>query len=323
MAAPPSPTTGHSPSLKATKSDAPTAKLDPQASLELRQERLASNKKMVEKYHSMFPKIPTMTSEELVSLWREIDKYQDELDDSQNSDSDDDDNYNRTRTLSEADQPGPLLLLDVRTKAERAVSMLQGALSMDDLETTQWINKYVHHFDGVPKGGIPTIVTYCTIGYRSGREAQWLIDDLSSTFGIEIGKTVHIKNLDGILAYSFIEDAPPLLRPCHKGSSDSFMTRRIHSYGQEWSEAVDPAYETVYFDSKPQKAMRLLQTGFCSAFRMVQHQITKTTTKAKQSAPVAKIARTSIINDDSRVPAKRISATGYTSNESTISPSEA
>ena len=322
MAAPPSPSSGNAPSLQPKKSYAPTTKLDPQATLELRQERLATNKKMVEKYHSMFPKIPTMTSEELVALWKQIDKFQDELDDSQNSDSDDDDNYNKTTTLNEADHPGPLLLIDVRSKAERAVSMLQGAVAMDDLETTRWINKYVHHFDGVPKGGIPTIVTYCTIGYRSGREAQWLVDDLTSTFGIEIGKSVQIKNLDGILAYSFAEDAPPLLRPCHRGSSDSFLTHRIHSYGKEWSEAADPAYEVVYFDSKPQKAMHLLQTGLCSALRMVQHKITKTTTKAKQSTPVAKIARTSITGDDGRVAAKRISLNGYTSNESTISPSK-
>jgi rhodanese-related sulfurtransferase len=296
---------------------------------------------MVQKYQSMFPKIPTMTSEELVALWKQIDKMQDERDDSLNSDSEDDDHSKKYNALQE--ETSPLLLIDVRTKAERAVSMLQGALSMDDLETTKWMNKYVHQFDGVPRGGIPTIVTYCTIGYRSGREAQRLVDELTSTFGIEIGVSVQIKNLDGILAYSFVEDAPPLLRPCRKGSSDSFMTRRIHSYGKAWAEAVDPSFETVQFDSKPKMAKHLLQTGLCSALRMVQHTITKTTHKAKQTTttvvaktcvePVAKLTGTSIVIDkgsngsshsssSGRVAAKRISATGYTSNVATPDPSE-
>mmetsp|Transcript_55051 Transcript_55051/g.63539 ORF Transcript_55051/g.63539 Transcript_55051/m.63539 type:complete len:174 (+) Transcript_55051:650-1171(+) len=102
------------------------------------------------------------------------------------------------------------------------------------------MHKHVHHFypeenqadDAAP---IPTIVLYCTIGYRSGREAQRLVDDLTSTFGIDIGTSVEIKQLDGILSYSFVEDAPPL--PSHTqegGGSDDVMTRRrIHSYGNE------------------------------------------------------------------------------------------
>ena len=309
-----------------------------EATNQMKQERLASNKKMVQKYHSMFPKIPTMTSEELVARWKEIDKLEDERDDSLNSDDGDDNadgSYNDYRHDSTA--PGPLLLIDVRSKSERMVSMIQGALAMDDLETTRWINKYVHGFDGVHRGGMPTIVTYCTIGYRSGREAQWLFEDLTGTFGVEIGKSVEIKNLDGILAYSFLEDAPPLLSPCRKGSSDSLMTRRIHSYGKEWSDAADPSFEVVYFDSKTQKAKHLLQTGLASAVRLVQHQIHRSKTKAKKTTtvvaktcvePVAKLAGASIVDKNSggtaqaRSPQKRISVTGYTSNASTRIPSE-
>jgi rhodanese-related sulfurtransferase len=309
-----------------------------EATNQMKQERLASNKKMVQKYHSMFPKIPTMTSEELVARWKEIDKLEDERDDSLNSDDGDDNadgSYNDYR--HDATAPGPLLLIDVRSKSERMVSMIQGALAMDDLETTRWINKYVHGFDGVHRGGMPTIVTYCTIGYRSGREAQWLFEDLTDTFGVEIGKSVEIKNLDGILAYSFLEDAPPLLSPCRKGSSDSLMTRRIHSYGKEWSDAADPSFEVVYFDSKTQKAKHLLQTGLASAVRLVQHQIHRSKTKAKKTTtvvaktcvePVAKLAGASIVDKNSggtaqaRSPQKRISVTGYTSNASTRIPSE-
>jgi len=290
--------------------DAPDAKTemalndDPDnANQEITKERLDANQKMVGKYHAMFSKIPTMTSKELVDRWKRIDKMEDERDDSQNIDHDE----GATRSEAEA-QPGPLLLIDVRSKAERKVSMIQGAVAMDDLETTRWINRYIHNFDCVHKGGTPTIVTYCTIGYRSGREAQWLVDDLTNSYGIEIGKAVEIKNLDGILAYSFVQDAPPLMRPCRKGSSDSFMTRRIHSYGREWAEAVHPSFEVVCFDSKPTKAMHLLQTGLVSAVRMIQHIWSHSKTKTVGS-----------LNDSrhSLGPSKRISATGYTSNEST------
>ena len=299
-----------------------------------RQERLARNQEMVKKYHSMFPKIPTMTSQELVARWKAIDNYENERDDSESSDEDDDE----IESIDE-NAPGPLLLIDCRSKAERNVSMIQGGLAMDDMETTKWINKYVHHFDGVQKGGMPTIVTYCTIGYRSGREAQWLVDDLIKTFGIDIGKSVEVKNLDGILAYSFVKDAPPLLRPCLKGSSDSFMTRRIHSYGKEWAEAADPTYDIVYFEGKVQKAKHLAQTGLVSAFRLIQHQVRKSTTKAMEKTtivaktcvePVANMVGTSVKSDSGKknnsptgqASAKRISATGYTSNASTQHPSK-
>lgn len=291
----------------------------------IKEQRLAANQKMVEKYHAMFPKVPCMTSKELVDRWRQIDKMEDEKDDSDGSD--------QAPTTNATEQPGPLLLIDVRSKAEQKVSMIQGALAMEDMETTNWINRYVHNFDGIQTGGIPTIVLYCTVGYRSGREAQWLIDDLSSTYGIEIGKAVEIKNLDGILAYSFVEDAPPLLRPCHKGSSDSFMTRRIHTYGREWAEAVHPSFDTVCFDSKPKKALHLMQTGLLSGVRMLQRGWFQSKTKAVETKnvvaktcvePVANMAGTSIIGKNnenttlhSRGPAKRISATGYTTNKST------
>jgi len=284
---------------------------------ELRSAALETNKIMVRKYQSQFPKIPTMTSEELVERWRQIDQQEDERDDSTNSDDETDEGHYEPTV-------GPLLLIDVRSKDEQAVSMIPGALTMDDLETTKWINHYVHNIHGTVKRNpraVPTIVCYCTIGYRSGREAQWLVDDLSSTFGIEIGTTVEIKNLDGILAYSFVKDAPPLLS-CSRGntskaafagsSSDSFMTRRVHSYGKMWSAAVDPSFEVVYFDSKPKYVRHLVQTGLATALRTVQHTISATKQKVKESKVVSKIDT----SESSGSPkANRISVTGFTTND--------
>merc|ERR1740117_1248623 len=43
---------------------------------------LAINKKMVKKYQSQFPEIPTMTSKELIERWKQQDREDDERDDS-------------------------------------------------------------------------------------------------------------------------------------------------------------------------------------------------------------------------------------------------
>merc|ERR1711957_795956 len=130
----------------------------------------------------------------------------------------------------------------------------------------------------------PTIVFYCTIGYRSGREAQRLVDELTSPSslvdGIELGKSLDIKNLDGILSYSFVPDAPPLIMSRNSqqntssngngndcgggggggGGGDGMTTmtttttittttRNVHSYGKEWSVAMNPDYDVVYFNT--------------------------------------------------------------------------
>eukprot|EP00536_Pseudo-nitzschia_multiseries_P014762 jgi/Psemu1/40085/gm1.40085_g len=301
---------------------------DTKKPLELRAIRKAINKKMVEKYHSQFPNVPTMTSQELVERWRKIDIQEDKRDDAQRSEDENDGD----RVLG--NEVGPLLLIDVRSKEERAVSMISGGLAMNELETTRWINHYVHNIDGnyrTNSDAIPTIVFYCTIGYRSGREAQRLVDDLSGTYGIEIGKTVEIKNLDGILAYSFVEDAPPLMSS-NKGtqsSSDSFMVRRIHSFGKEWSEAADPSYEIVYFQNKAKFAGHVLQTGLTSAYRCIQHTISKSANCLKENKVFSKtcvepltLSKASKSNSTGIVPAsnRRISATGFTANTATRPP---
>jgi rhodanese-related sulfurtransferase len=277
---------------------------------QLKLERLAINKKMVHKYQSQFPQIPTMTSEELVERWKQQDREDDVRDDySQQSQCDESDSssINSDEHASQSNSPesfikrnnkvgGPLLLLDVRSKSERTVSIIPGACTMDDLETTRWINKYVHNFEGTQLGfcgGIPTIVMYCTIGYRSGREAQRLYDDLTTTFDIDINSVnpqVEIKNLDGILAYSFVDFAPPLMYPATSdGGSDYHMTKRIHSFGKEWSIACNPEYDVVYFQKKSKLCKHLLQTGFVSAVRGIQHLISKSTKKVKETKVIKNV----------------------------------
>jgi rhodanese-related sulfurtransferase len=262
----------------------------------LRLEQLAVNKKMVRKYQSLFPQIPTMTSVELVERWKQQDREDDERDSQSSSSSIDSEEHasqsNSPESFARRNKVGPLLLLDVRSKSERNVSIIPGASSMDDLETIRWINKYVHGFEGKQlRCGTPTIVMYCTIGYRSGREAQHLYDDLTTTFDIDIGSnTVEIKNLDGILAYSFVENAPPLMYPATSdGGSDYHMTKRIHSFGKEWLTACNPDYDVVYFNTKSKLCKHLLQTGLISAVRVIQHLVSKSIKKTRKTKVVKNV----------------------------------
>ena len=298
---------------------------------------------MVTQYQGHFPDVPTITSEELVTILQ-----------------------SNTR---------PVLIVDVRSQAEQLISMIPGAIAgLEDTDNTknnsnsegsrssnthnidnnnnnnnkiaQWIHQHcmedadlVHQEDddddddndddnddtrknrnknshtnnsrretdttSTTSTTVPLIVVYCTIGYRSGREAQRLMDDLttgtaSSSYlihtpgpgrntsaqpppkQITLGTTFEIKNLDGILAYSFVEEAPPLIVPTRRSSTITddvapITTRTIHTYGKAWSTAVNPTYEIVYFgkDTKtiPHLVHHALQTGWMILYRRVQHHV--------------------------------------------------
>lgn len=66
-----------------------------------------------------------------------------------------------------------VVVVDVRTPAEQAVSMIPGAMTADDFEANT----------GDHKGS--TIVTYCTIGHRSGLYAQQLLSRGFNVFNLK------------------------------------------------------------------------------------------------------------------------------------------
>jgi rhodanese-related sulfurtransferase len=112
------------------------------------------------------------------------------------------------------DSGEPPLLVDVRTGAEREVSIIPGAITPEELDAL-----------GDEAAG-RTIVTYCTIGYRSGLHAEELRR-----------RGLDARNLAGsILAWT------------HAGlplEHDGAPTRRVHVYGERWNLAAD-GYEAVW-----------------------------------------------------------------------------
>jgi len=112
----------------------------------------------------------------------------------------------------EADQ---IVLVDVREPREQAVSMIAGAITREQFEQAR--DQYRD----------TRIVTYCTIGYRSGEYAATLMDE-----GYDVA------NLRGsILAWA--HEGLPLVGPDHK------PTLRAHVFGKRW-DLLPSGYQSKY-----------------------------------------------------------------------------
>ena len=109
----------------------------------------------------------------------------------------------------------PTVLVDVRTLEEQAVSMLPGAITRDAFEAARDV--YADQ----------TVVTYCTIGARSGVYADELRRE-----GVEVF------NLKGSIL-SWTQAGLPLV------DGEGHDTTRVHTYGSQW-ELLGEGYEAVY-----------------------------------------------------------------------------
>lgn len=107
-----------------------------------------------------------------------------------------------------------VVLVDVRAAEERDISMIPGAIAVEDFERNP--ERYQD----------ATVVTYCTIGLRSGLYAQQLLRE---------GRRA--VNLEGsILAW--VHEGGPLQGP-------DGATRRVHVYGRRWN-LLPSGYEAVW-----------------------------------------------------------------------------
>lgn len=168
-----------------------------------------------------------------------------------------------------------VILVDVRSKPERDVSIISGAVSLDyfkanilpSLEAKFEDNIDVDRVDNFPLPDM--VVTYCTIGFRSGLEARKLMHDNPKLFeswtagnenSCENKKTL-IGNLDGILAFANasrrlefeyqneastdanLSSLQPLIIDCQTNT-----TNRVHVYGKAWKVYLsDEYYEAITF----------------------------------------------------------------------------
>lgn len=150
-------------------------------------------------------------------------------------------------------KPDDIVLIDCRTQSERAVSIIQGAIPLDGMDVTS-LSKDDDKKD-------KTIVTYCSVGYRSGLEAERLKDVL--------GKDRDVFNLDGILAYTHAiankpDGAPPLINPTTQEA-----TKEVHSFSKQW-DCADESYQTKQF-STAQALFQMGKVASHTAVRKTQH----------------------------------------------------
>jgi rhodanese-related sulfurtransferase len=216
---------------------------------------------MYKMYHAKFPDVETLTSKEYL-------------------------------TSISTSASRRVLLVDVRSEPERDVSMIPGALTLAEFESRmKHENKDV---DGNSSNAAnanasasadpadePVIVTYCTIGYRSGLEARRLRDTYSCK----------VLNLDGIVNYTHAcaeveEDGaannsnnknnyfndnrsdgnhpkPMLVEP-----KTNKPTNRVHVFGADWNLAHD-TFSPTYF-SKPAMMLRGMGVIVSASFQNMQ-----------------------------------------------------
>jgi len=108
----------------------------------------------------------------------------------------------RVRTIQ---GKGDAVLVDVRPPEERAVSMIPGAITKEEFEA--------HPEDYAGK----TVVTYCTIGYRSGKYAETLRE-----------RGIDACNLKGSIL-SWIHGGGTVVDP------EGNETHTVHVYGEKWN----------------------------------------------------------------------------------------
>ncbi len=115
-------------------------------------------------------------------------------------------------TIKDIEKNKDIILVDIREKEEQQVSMLPGAITKE--EFLKNLDKYKDK----------KIITYCTIGYRSGKFAEKY-------------SKLNIYNLEGgVLAWSHFKG---------KFFKDNKETKLVHVFSQEW-DFLNSNYKAVY-----------------------------------------------------------------------------
>ena len=128
-------------------------------------------------------------------------------------------------------------LIDVRSRPERQVSMLEGAMTPTEFEAKL---KTIHVDENT------RVLVYCTIGYRSGLEARRLRLQYNELDG-------HVYNTDGIIAFthaqsnarekrSEVTPSTVLIEPSTGNNATA-----VHTFGRMWDFTDDEHYETKHF----------------------------------------------------------------------------
>ena len=122
--------------------------------------------------------------------------------------------------LLDAD-PASVVLLDARSTEEHEVGHLQGAVQANGVRAALDVLPGLGHLQQGPE---PTVVVYCSVGYRSSQLAERLRErGLSSVF-----------NLEGSI-FRWANEG----RPIHRGDVRVY---EVHPYDDDWGRLLHPRF---------------------------------------------------------------------------------
>jgi rhodanese-related sulfurtransferase len=122
------------------------------------------------------------------------------------------------------DEISSLILVDVRSKEERDISMIPGAIAVEEFEVLMKSNP-----DELKS---QLIIPYCTIGYRSGKYGTQLIEKYGFT---------NVRNGEGIVLWTY--QGAGLVT---KKDDSVVSSTEVHTFSSAWNLAAD-GYSTVQF----------------------------------------------------------------------------
>ncbi|KAL7481156.1 hypothetical protein ACHAW6_006840 [Cyclotella cf. meneghiniana] len=216
-----------------------------------------------QKYHNIFPEVASLSSEQLLN-----DTFSTEIfvmDD--------------VKTPQWTVDGEKVLLVDARTRPERNISMISGAIPLAEFNK----NVLPKLVDSSPDDMVSqpsTIVFYCTIGYRSGMEGRklqkkypflfdqkWKAENYVKSETQNLNKKrqpkMQVKNLDGILNFANALEGSETIHRMHLESANgpnkfktnaliinpntNKTTNRVHVYGPSWKHCLSAPYDPVVF----------------------------------------------------------------------------
>lgn len=121
--------------------------------------------------------------------------------------------------LLDADR-SKVLLIDARGPDEYAVSRIPGALNAQDPDAVKAI------LEAIKTGDPSSIITYCSIGYRSAELAEMLEKDDDVK--------LPIKNVVGSIFRWANEDRP-------LETADGQPAKKVHPFNETWGRLLEPA----------------------------------------------------------------------------------
>ena len=170
------------------------------------------------KIQSMFPSVHMISSEQLMELKKE------------NND---------------------IILVDVRSKPEQSISMLEGAFGVDEADQILASARPNTH-----------VITYCTVGFRACVEAKRLQMHYPK---------LKISSLDGIACYSHQQPSTANITKIVQPQT-GHPVRQLHTFGDKWGNCAQEDYDIVHYDS-PRIAAYSMQYGLGVAYRLLRGKL--------------------------------------------------